>query len=168
MYSLHIGGDLLSGIPHCVCDKCSTHLLCQTCLSCFHNTGSLLSSDLQWAAKPAQNMHLEEAARADVRVAGDCFLLNKVAQNMHQCPPPTKQLVICRNIKKDKQINIWSGASMVTDVGYLHGAPLSCQQQTLSAKQVKWMNWLETGAEGNYALLKCHSFVPEPPKHHNF
>lgn len=69
------------------------------CFSYFHNKGALLSPDLQRAAKPAQNMHLEEAAGVDVRVAGDCFLLYGVMQEHASLSASNKQPVICRNIK---------------------------------------------------------------------
>lgn len=61
--------------------------------------GALLCSDLQRAAKPAQNMHLEEAAGVDVRLAGDCFLLYGVMQEHASLSASNKQPVICRNIK---------------------------------------------------------------------
>lgn len=51
------------------------------------------------AAKPAQNMHLEVAARVDVRAAGDCFLLYGVMQEHASLSASNKQPVICRNIK---------------------------------------------------------------------
>lgn len=60
----------------------------------------LLCSDLQLAAKPAQNMHLEEAGRADrIWLREIAFLLPCVAREHASLSASNKQLVICRNIK---------------------------------------------------------------------
>lgn len=61
--------------------------------------GASLPLTFSGAAKPAQNMHLEEAAGVDAGVAGDCFLLYGVMQEHASLSASDKQPVICRNIK---------------------------------------------------------------------